>query len=270
MISFIFSLDSLKRTKEKETEPKRDNFVKKEERNNYRELERERERLKAEEVEKAILKKREEKNRSSTQPPRAFFTDFVSNKIVEPRPEIEIGTKERRKKFEAPAPPPPPPPAPAPAPAVSKSVDEKKSIQKDRSVDIYNETVRQRATRSGGTGIELSLSKDVFTKIVDKKNNSSTSFDTPKKTIAPVVVAEPEVVSEESPKTSYVKKRRAPQPHHKCNIGVADINDDDLPSVRQLRNKFENEQVAISQHFTRGFFVPKFRSKLFFVLTFLV
>ena len=210
--------------------------------------------MKAEEVEKAILKKREEKNRSSTQPPRAFFADFVSNKIVEPRPEIEIGTKERRKKFEAPAPPPPPPPAPAPVATMTttpvKSVDEKKSIQKDRSVDVYNETVRQRATRSGGTGVELSLSKDVFSKIVDTKKNISTStpstFDTPKKTIAPAVVPEPEFVVEESPKTSYVKKRRAPQPHHKCNIGVADINDDDLPSVRQLRNKFENEQVSIS------------------------
>ena len=204
-------------------------------------MEREKEREKAEEVEKSILKKREEKKRNgpSTQPPRAFFTDYISNKIVEPRPEIEIGTKERRKKFEAPQPPPP-----IPAPVLTKSpeerkpekdrpktAEEKKIAQKDRSVDVYNETVRQRVSRNGG--VELSLSKDVFSKIIEKKNTPVSNK-----------IIEEEV--EETPKQSFVKKRRAPQPHHKCNIGVADINDDDLPSVRQLRNKFENDQRVLS------------------------
>ena len=235
------SLESLKRAKDKEIELRREQlFQQKEERNNQRELfqqkeersnqkeqernqhretEREKERKQLLEVEKSILKKKEEKSRnghtsssSSSQPPRAFFTDFVSNKIVEPRPEIEIGTKERRKKFEAPA----PPPAPPTAPAVTKPVEEKKSIQKDRSVDVYNETVRQRVSRNGS--VELSLSKDVFSPIIDTKTDT------------------------DEPTKSYIKKRRAPQPTHKCNVGVSDINDDDLPSVRQLRNKFENDQ----------------------------
>ena len=230
----------MKRAKDKEIEQRREQlFQQKEERNNQRELfqqkeernnqkeqernqhretEREKERKQLLEVEKSILTKKEEKVRnghsssSSSQPPRAFFTDFVSNKIVEPRPEIEIGTKERRKKFEAPAPPPPPPTAPA----VTKPVEEKKSIQKDRSVDVYNETVRQRVSRNGS--VELSLSKDVFSPIIDTKTDT------------------------DEPSKSYIKKRRAPQPTHKCNVGVSDINDDDLPSVRQLRNKFENDQ----------------------------
>lgn len=274
----FFSLESLKKPKEKAIEVKRDIFQKKEEKNNLREVEREKERQKAEEVEKSILKKREEKNRNgpSTQPPRAFFTDFVSNKIVEPRPEIEIGTKERRKKFEAPQPPLPPPVvtkvvedkkkekdrprvveekrAEKDRPKAveekrtdkdklkavedkktekdkPKTAEEKKIAQRDRSVDVYNETVRQRVARNGG--VELSLSKDVFSKIIENKNN----------TISNKIIEE-EV--EEPPKQSFVKKRRAPQPHHKCNIGVADINDDDLPSVRQLRNKFENDQRVSS------------------------
>ena len=102
------------------------------------------------------------------------------------------------------------------ATAVTKPVEEKKSIQKDRSVDVYNETVRQRVSRNGS--VELTLSKDVFSPIIDAKTDT------------------------EEPTKSYIKKRRAPQPTHKCNVGVSDINDDDLPSVRQLRNKFENDQ----------------------------
>lgn len=66
--------------------------------------------------------------------------------------------------------------------------------------------------------------------------------------------------SEVTPKTQTIKKRKAPQPQHRwvntktfvknslfvivgshfrVNIGISDINDDELPSVRQLRDKFE-------------------------------
>ena len=81
---------------------------------------------------------------------------------------------------------------------------DKKPSQKDRSVDVYHETVRQRATRS------TEPVKDVFP---GSDQDSTMTRQKPGK-----------------------KKQRAPQHPQK------DINDEELPSVRELRSKFETSK----------------------------
>jgi len=83
---------------------------------------------------------------------------------------------------------------------------EKKPSQKDRSVDVYHETVRQRVTRS------TEAVKDVFTPDQDSNTNNNNK------------------------KAAKTKKQRAPQHPQK------DINDEELPSVRELRSKFETSK----------------------------
>ena len=83
---------------------------------------------------------------------------------------------------------------------------EKKPSQKDRSVDVYHETVRQRVTRS------TEAVKDVFTPDQDSNTNNNNK------------------------KAAKNKKQRAPQHPQK------DINDEELPSVRELRSKFETSK----------------------------
>ena len=86
---------------------------------------------------------------------------------------------------------------------------DKKPSQKDRSVDVYHETVRQRATRNS------EAIKEVFADVQEENttNTQHTSIKKPNR-----------------------KKNRAPQNPQK------DINDEDLPSVKELRSKFENEK----------------------------
>ena len=86
---------------------------------------------------------------------------------------------------------------------------DKKPSQKDRSVDVYHETVRQRATRNS------EAIKEVFADVQEENttNTQTTSIKKPNR-----------------------KKNRAPQNPQK------DINDEDLPSVKELRSKFENEK----------------------------
>lgn len=206
------------------------------------------------EADRSFFKKKEEKSKL-VEPPRSFFTDFVSNKILDqPKAvEVEIGTKERRKKFEAPQPPvqppaptPAPPPPPPQQPVTNKAAapannnEEKKVIQKDRSVDVYNETVRQRVTRNLAKS-NVEITKDVFKRIDSKVNKNATAVEKINHVEADVA-ATPKGSSSSSSSTTFVKKRRAPQPTFKCN----DINDDELPSVRQLRDKFENDQRVAS------------------------
>ena len=85
---------------------------------------------------------------------------------------------------------------------------EKKPSQKDRSVDVYHETVRQRVTRS------TEAVKDVFTPDQDSNTNNINN----------------------NKKAAKNKKQRAPQHPQK------DINDEELPSVRELRSKFETSK----------------------------
>lgn len=216
------------------------------------------------EAEKSIVKKKEfgkKSSAASVQPPRSFFTDFVSNKIVEPKPEIEIGTKERRKKFEAPQPPKQPTPAvqqpPKPVPASKTESEDKKVSQRDRSVDVYNETVRQRVARNVVKG-GVEITKDVFNRVdakavtdvsVKRSGDVKLNVDDLREELKAnrqfkkIEESDVDVDNETTQKATptFVKKRRAPQPTHKCN----DINDEDLPSVRQLRDKFENDQGPI-------------------------
>ena len=85
---------------------------------------------------------------------------------------------------------------------------DKKPSQKDRSVDVYHETVRQRATRNS------EAIKEVFADV--QEDNIPATANTVKK--------------------PNRKKNRAPQNPQK------DINDEDLPSVKELRSRFEKER----------------------------
>ena len=134
--------------------------------------------------------------------------------------------------------------------------------QKDRSVDVYNETVRQRVSRAGSEDKSV-LSKNVFQKAVDNNmkddgfneehsdeaNNyendkdeniyvnsanihnllkSTSSLNTP--------------IHEDASSQSQQKKiRTSLYSKHSKALAAAfqDIDDDDLPSVRQLRSRFE-------------------------------
>jgi hypothetical protein len=89
---------------------------------------------------------------------------------------------------------------------------EKKPSQKDRSVDVYHETVRQRATRGSSTTDTL---KDVFPEPAQAVRKTTTLG-------------------------GGSKKKRAP--HHPQK----DINDEDLPSVKHLMSKFESEKNSSS------------------------
>ena len=84
---------------------------------------------------------------------------------------------------------------------------DKKPSQKDRSVDVYHETVRQRATRNS------EAIKEVFADVQEDNLPVANTVKKPNR-----------------------KKNRAPQNPQK------DINDEDLPSVKELRSRFEKER----------------------------
>ncbi len=186
------------------------------------ETQREKERAQAEAVEKEILRKKEDQRPKSKapKPPKTYFTESVNNKNnAKPG---KIKTLFERKEEE--------PPRPKPAPEKKKNQvktsfveannssnssqdKETKPTQKDRSVDVYHETVRQRATSRNGDA-SATTAKEVF-----QESNNST-------------------LSKKSKGSISKKKQRAPQ--HPQN----DINDDDLPSVKQLRSRFEHEESS--------------------------
>lgn len=149
-----------------------------------KELKREQERAQAEAIDKEILGKKLER---TPKPPKTYFID-ASNKVE--LPSSTVSTSERKKTF---------------LQSIenheehqentNNSGEKKPSQQKDRCLDVYHETVRQRVTRS------TEAVKDVFE---DKKSTFSK------------------------------KKRNAFQKEKEI------INDDELPSVRELRSKFEN------------------------------
>ena len=92
---------------------------------------------------------------------------------------------------------------------------EKKQQQKDRSVDVYHETIRQRLSR---TTEAPKLSKDVF------KTNETGKGSTLKKTKA-----------QAPPPPPPSARPSEPEGHHQHD-------EDDMPSVRQLRSKFETRR----------------------------
>ena len=180
-----------------------------------KEAKRDKERAEAEAIEAEILSKKkqltlERPKAKAPKPPKTYFTDNVINVDLP-----QVSTEERKKnllhsidsssssKKEV----------AKPLIASTKAKDkpkaeqtngtiEKKPSQKDRSVDVYHETVRQRATRTSEPA------RDVFTE------------------------------HEPAEQTRTSKKKRAPQHPQK------DINDEDLPSVKELRSRFEAEKAA--------------------------
>ena len=203
-----------------------------------KEAKREKERAQAEAIDKEILGKKaslERPKSKAPKPPKTYFTDNNKNcsKIDLPN---TVSTSERKKNFlqsienkepnankkqnvnkktEAEVPPPPPPSNQRYQTKETEIIHEngksgttgdtidKKPSQKDRSVDVYHETVRQRVTRS------TEAVKDVFT-----ADQETTTTPMSKKS------------------TAKAKKQRAPQ-HPQKDF------DEELPSVRELRSKFE-------------------------------
>lgn len=86
-------------------------------------------------------------------------------------------------------------------------------IQKDRSLDIYNETVRQRASRQNA-GVDLFHSKEVFAKDSFNEHEKIPTEAAPPKVVSS---PKPSVQSEVVPKNQVVKKRKAPQPQHRLD-----------------------------------------------------
>ena len=158
-----------------------------------KESKREKERAQAEAIDQEILSKKaslERPKSKAPKPPKTYFNDD-HKKIEVP----QVNTEERKKTFlqsienkE---------PIKKPVPNNNDTMD-KKNSQKDRSVDVYHETVRQRVTRN------TEAVKDVF--------NEDVNHGTHKKT---------------------KKKQRTSSNPQK------DINDEELPSVKELRSKFE-------------------------------
>lgn len=138
-----------------------------------------------------------------------------------------------------------------------KTAERKRQQQRDRSVDVYHETVRQRATSSRPMAEKI-LSKDMFSPPVVSMASpiqksvvhadsqppvmdfaaSSTIKKSQKKTRAPVRPTEP---APPPPKPmgnpSSPKNSSSPLP----STPTDPADEDDMPSVRQLRSKFELE-----------------------------
>eukprot|EP00095_Tigriopus_kingsejongensis_P001858 snap_masked-scaffold1139_size60066-processed-gene-0.2 protein:Tk01858 transcript:snap_masked-scaffold1139_size60066-processed-gene-0.2-mRNA-1 annotation:"hypothetical protein LOTGIDRAFT_164583" len=170
-----------------------------------------------------------------------------------------------------PAPPPPPPPL-ALAPSViktsssdvqiqaepcDKTAERKRQQQKDRSVDVYHETVRQRVAASRPK-VEKILSQDTFSppfmassksvgsSSAENNNSPLTTTDfssvatikkTLKKTRAPL---RPSLPAPPPPPPPVVAMSADPDPpltpqNHQSQ------EEEDMPSVRQLRSRFELE-----------------------------
>ena len=161
---------------------------------------REKERAVAEAIDQEILSVKkaslERPKSKAPQPPSTYFNDDDQKTIDMP---TQVNTEERKKNFLKPSQASSPAPLQQPRISNHDGTIDKKNSQKDRSVDVYHETVRQRATRS------TEAAKDVFT---ETANHSSSKKSKKKSTSRP-----------------------ASQKDH--------INDEDLPSVKELRSKFE-------------------------------
>ena len=160
---------------------------------------REQERAVAEAIDQEIFKVGQTKAKAPN-PPKTYFND--DQKTIMP---TQVNTEERKKNFLK---------MQQQSSIVKSSKQmitsmtdtntiDKKNSQKDRSVDVYHETVRQRATRN------TEAAKDVFIEqVADIKNTKKSS-----------------------------KKKSRPQKDH--------INDEELPSVKELRSKFELQNADL-------------------------
>ena len=178
---------------------------------------RERERQRSEEIEREIFKKKEEKTKSNQKkvefPTMTRFKKPKSAESVKP-PETYFDDKKKKPSSKSKKAP------PAPSSLRGESKEQK---DRDRSVDVYNETVRQRATSRPHEDI---MSKDVFNKKPQEKLNENAN---------------------ETPEKSGKKFRRNIHSKHHIRGAVAqDIDDDELPSVRQLRSRFEDKKGTVS------------------------
>ena len=195
-----------------------------------KEARREKERAQADAIDKEILSKKaslERPKSKAPKPPKTYFTDNLKSSQIE-LPTNSVSTSERKKNFEngqnfyktdkfkeEPV-----LKGEKFTGSSKKKVEivqdlpnngtiDKKPQQKDRSVDVYHETVRQRATRSTEDIQDVFPEEDQ--KVVKKATKS-------------------------------LKKARAPQHPQK------DINDDELPSVRELRSKFESGKQKMARN----------------------
>ncbi|TRY62880.1 hypothetical protein TCAL_02029 [Tigriopus californicus] len=150
-----------------------------------------------------------------------------------------------------------------------KTAERKRQQQRDRSVDVYHETVRQRATSSRPMAEKI-LSKDMFSppvasmaspiqkSVVHAESQPlvmdfaavSTIKKSQKKTRAPIRPTEPAppppkpVCDSSSPKSSSSPP---------LALTPTDATDeDDMPSVRQLRSKFELDGEGVEDQNQSG------------------
>ena len=321
-----------KASRKKEKKEKKDGKEerKKREKELAREAAREKERAKAEEIEKEIRKKREEAGRfqrpldffnrkareKSEKSREKFFDDNADDNADdsdEYQEEPAVTAQVFRQQAAAVAeletkfyPVRPESPFAAlvekqPKAVAAEEVEETKlKQQKDRSVDVYHETVRQRASRAGGRGgsggkepRKIATSKDVFAKMSDApppeepKVAAHTyagshvtvtpappppppppTFDNPVAAeAAPPNNESSEVAKkgwrEERAATAAAKPVMAPLPPSSSGGAIPssssrrssvsedarsdsvsgsgfDCDDDDMPNVKELRNKFES------------------------------
>ena len=213
-------------------------------------------------------------NRANLKPPETYFTESSKKKkrndaeiIPKNINDSSLGKRSLKKK----------------APSIPKDVQIKSNVntiensrssslkkekdrqQKDRSVEVYNETVRQRVNRGAGEEKSL-LSKDVFQNIKtddvkeegfkeepnddiiyenDKDDNIYVNsaniqnlINSPTSNITNCVNLE----TNSSSQIGQRKIRTSLYSKHKLAAAFNDIDDDDLPSVRQLRCRFEAEK----------------------------
>ena len=215
-------------------------------------------------------------NKTKVKPPETYFTESVRKAkindteiIPKGYSDASLGKRSLKKK----------------APTIPKEVQnpdkkdnsssslkkDKDRQQKDRSVDVYNETVRQRASR-GGADDKVVMSKDVFQngKSKESKDTLKNEEDKKKRDQEPaediyyendkddniyVNSANIQTILHASSLTSSInsesvsslqnsprKIRTSLYSKHKLATAFNDIDDDDLPSVRQLRSRFEAEK----------------------------
>ena len=208
-----------------------------------REKLREKEREQAELIEREILNKRADIKKKKQGVEFPTLTKFSSSKAPvsvksaaaasspshsKPPETYFDGKKPKKpsvKTSKAPSAPPPSQKLPQEQPPTSPSQQQpsktspNKQKDRDRSVDVYNETVRQRAT----TRTVPPSTKDVFPAKKDGGSSDGMTEATKKKV-----------------------RRNIHSKTSRVTSVVTDIDDDELPSVRKLRSRFEDRREVVT------------------------
>ena len=177
--------------------------VAKQDKNTMESTKREQERAVAEAIDQEIFKDSRQSKSKAPQPPPTYFNDDQKPEII---PIAQVNTEERKKNFLKMQQQSSQMKGQADNNNADTNTIDKKNSQKDRSVDVYHETVRQRATRN------TEAAKDVF--------------------IEQLQLA-PDQAVKNTKKSS--KKKSSSRPTSQKDH----INDEELPSVKELRSKFE-------------------------------